>query len=231
MITKADLRLRSGDLVGAKEAFQRAVELDPDASEVKDFAERLRTAPVAEARREADQDMDRADALLRAGDLDGATSAFRRAVSSAPDSPGVKALARRLKDAPAKNAPSAYARADSLVEAGFVDEAGDAYEHALALDPARPEAGRVGKRLREVAERRDKATREAMLERYRVEARGRMKDGDYDAAYQALMVAIAVDPESAETLVIKREIYSKRPPSADVATTVNALMDRVSGRR
>ncbi|MEY4933625.1 MAG: hypothetical protein RLZZ403_1945, partial [Pseudomonadota bacterium] len=206
-VDKAETLYRQGSVSEAEEAFKEAVAKDPDAPRVKAFARRLKNAAESEAQTLAKKELERADTLLRAGDAVAAEQAFRKAAELDPDGSGVKAFARRVKNAPVVEAKRDLDRADSMLRSGNLNGAAEAFQRAMLASPESPEIKAFAEKLKSAPAAEARVAAEKDLDR----ADALLRAGDEKGADDAFRRAMLLDPESPGVRALARRL--KRAPS------------------
>lgn len=144
--------------------------------------------------------VDRANVLIAAGQLQEASVAFAEAIELAPNTSEVQRLAKRLRAAPAKDAPGALAKAEAFLTAGMLPDAAEAFVEGVRLNPNLTNVEVVARRIRAATEGCDRQIRDAFVRDRKATAKELMRTGDYEGADRTLAVGVALapnDPESA----------------------------------
>ena len=245
LLGAARTALKGHHLDEAAQALERVRELDPGATGLTDFAERLSRAEAAKRLKE---DLERRladfDAQLAHDDLAHAGALLEAAAALAPADPLVRAARKRLDEANAVAAARALAEARRreaeekidaaalCLDSGDLAGAADLLDLAADLAPMHPRAAELSHRLHEALERQAAAEAAERLRRQVEEllqrANERLHAAGDDAselspALRDVKQALELDPQNADAPALKAAIedaIATRREAARVRTAI-----------
>lgn len=215
----ANAAIDQGDLAAARGLGERIAAVNGDYVSLPGLRTRIAEADSAAAQGLV-QELVRADALLRRGDLDTPAAAnalalyravLARDAENLAAATGIKRVARAL-----------LARAERALAADDLAGAGRDLDAARALDPAVPGLVQLANRLRDAREHRDIAIEQAQIDPARTAAVQKLLD---EAALLSAHGDL-IDPPGANAFDKYRSAQSIDPANAEARTGIDNLPER-----
>ncbi len=219
MVVEAGAAIDQGDLSTARRLTERVASVSSDYASLPGLRARLAEAQAG-AEQRLQQDLARADALLKQGVLDrpadnSALAMYRLVLARDPDNlraaTGIKQLARAL-----------LARAEQALAADDLVSAGRDLDQARALDAGVSGLGSLAGRLRDARERREIAAERTQVDPERQTAVQKLLD---EAALLSVRGDL-IDPPGANAFDKYRSAQAIDPNNAEVQSGLSNLPDR-----